>query len=171
MEASVPKEMPLEASPAELSALLAQQTLVLEKIREEVNTRKSALLELERLEILHREEGQKQTEQLQALESECTKLQGRSDARPQLAALISWYQRIQRAYEQSVPYLQRVEVVRGDYLMVTVITANGPLELHVGLDRVSGRIMSVRGAPQILVSRAIEYNDLAFLIRSLHAAN
>ena len=168
LEASVPKEAPLEASPAELSALLAQQNATLEKLHADVQARRSALTELDRLCALHSEESQKVSEQLQVLEEDCTQMQDRSEARPQLAALIQWYQKVQQLSRQSVPYLQRVEVVRGDYLTVTVQTSGGPLELHVGLDPVSGRILSVRGAPQPLVSRAIEYNDLAYLIRALN---
>lgn len=167
LEASVPKEAPLAASPAELSEALVKQSATLEKLKAEVNARRSALTELDRLRTLHWEEAQRATEQLATLEVECTQQQVRSEARPQLAALISWYQRVMQLGRQSVPYLQRVEVVRGDYLTVTVMTQGGPLELHVGLDPVSGRILSVRGAPQELVTRAIEYNDLCYLIRAL----
>lgn len=168
LEASVPKEAPLEASPGELSALLAEQKLMMEKLGAELNARKSAVTELDRLRALNAEQANKVNEQLSFLESECSQWHARSQMRPQLAALISWYQRVNQLSKQSVPYLQRVEVVRGDYLTVTVVTAGGPLELHIGLDPVSGRILSVRGAPQPLVSRAIEYNDLAYLIRALN---
>jgi hypothetical protein len=154
----------------ELSMMLSQQQTALEKVKAEIATRAAALSELKRLEDLHFEECDRLGESLQVLQEECQQVQARASTRPHLSALIDWYRNLSQVTQYIVPYITKIEVVRNDYLQIILQDA---LELQIFLDQISGRIRTINvnncTNPMIntFIARAIEYNDLPYLIRAL----
>ena len=154
----------------ELSTMLSQQQTALEKIKAEIAARIAALSELDRLRELHGEECERLGESLQVLEEECQQVQDRASTRPHLSALINWYRNLSQVTQLTVPYITKIEVVRNDYLQVILHDA---VELQIFLDQISGRIRTItvnncnNSMLNTFISRAIEYNDLPYLIRAL----
>jgi hypothetical protein len=158
------------ASVSELSTMLSQQQTALEKVKAEIAARTAALSELSRLKDLHYEECDRLGESLQVLEEECQQVQERASNRPQLSALIDWYRNLSQVTQFIVPYISKIEVVRSDYLQIVL---QDGVELQIFLDQISGRIRTITvnncSNPMVntFIARAVEYNDLPYLIRAL----
>jgi chromosome segregation ATPase len=169
LRAAFTGEAPPEASVAELADALGNLQAQVTKVRVDLQARQTAVQELGRLHLLCEEECQRQRDSLQVLEAECQALETRARGRPNLAALLQWHRLMLSLTQAAMPFVVRVDTVRSDYLLVTL--GNGA-ELHVGLDAATGRLVSVRGLNDAaLVARAIEYNDLGHLLRSLSASS
>jgi hypothetical protein len=158
----------------EVRAVLDEQSITLEKKSIALERHRGAVEDLERLLSVHESENAKliglQTE-LETKRTALTTEQAKGDN--SLGVLCRWYS---SAVETLVRLSGcRVEMVQPDYLLVTVETV--PVHIHV--DLMTGKLRNVKvGATSStpkrqwkeLAETAIEFNDIPFLLRSIHAA-
>jgi DNA repair exonuclease SbcCD ATPase subunit len=158
----------------ELQSILDEQSITLEKKTIALERQRSAVQDLERLLAIHEAENAKlmviQTD-LDARRTALTKEQSREDE--SLSKLCRWYASAAETLSQLTGC--RVEMVQPDYLLANV--SNVPVHIHV--DSVTGKLRDVKvgstsSTPKRqwkeLVDAAIEFNDIPFLIRAIHAA-
>lgn len=166
----------------ELQGLVDEQSIALEKKTSALERQRSALADLERLLAMHETENDKlEMMRTDLVTKEAALTQKRNDSvmKP-LADLCRWYAMMKETLGRLTGC--KVEMVHADYLVVSVQEGGGagemaPVQLHVNVDPVSGRLLGVRvgatsGTPKRaawkeIVETALECNDLAFLVRAV----
>ena len=167
----------------ELQGLVDEQSIALEKKSSAVERQRSALIDLERLLALHEAENDKlESIKSDLLKQEADLVQKRSaSATKPLADLCRWYSTMNETLTRLAGC--NVEMVQSDYLVISIhcgASETAPVQLHVKVDPVSGRLREVRigatsGTPKRaawkeLVETAVECNDIPFLVRAVRQA-
>lgn len=158
----------------ELQGLLDEQSIEGEKKKTALERQRNAIHDLERLLAMHETENAKleqNREELEVRRAGLSKKDGEGEKA--LTNLCRWY----AAAIETISRLSgcQVEMVQPDYLVATITS----VPVHIYVDPVSGKLQSVKvgstsSTPKRqwkeLIEAAIEFNDIPFLIRSIHAA-
>lgn len=177
LSASLPVDAP-SRSVEELQTILDEQSIGMEKRSSAIDRQRRAVEELEKLLSLHEGEVNKLAIVLGELEEKKTALEGKNGPEQRnLSDLCRWYSGMRETLS-SLTGVHSVEMVRSDYLLVTLSAGGKMVPLHLMLDGLTGRLkMAKVGTTSTtprrkwkeFVDAAVEFNDVPCLIRSLTA--
>jgi chromosome segregation ATPase len=161
----------------ELQAQLDEQSISLEKKVTSLDRQRAAVADLERLLTVHEVDNAKLQSNRSELDAKRISLSQRGAGEAALSSLCQWYTNLTESLSNLTGC--KVEMVQPSYLLATVISASSIVPVHIYVDAVSGKLQSVKvgstsATPKRqwkeLVEAAIEYNDIPFLLRSIHSA-
>ena len=170
----------------ELQSIVDDQIIQMEKKRTALEQRRRAIA---RLQTIHNQQQSEFAVLAQADADLATKVMAKeakeqdehkAQYSKQLGHLADWYKSI-LSLHSSVSRIQRIELVRPDYILVTLASPNNGLVLPVHLKvcpstgkLVTAQVGSTSNTPKRqwkeMVDAAVEFNNIPYLIRQIYSA-
>lgn len=162
----------------ELQGTLDEQSIALEKQSAALERQRLAVADLERLLGIHQVEVAKLETQAAELSGHLNEIRATHEAEgpeARIAELCRWYSTLADTLIRLASC--KVEMIRPDYLLLTLTHETLMVPVHVHVDSISGRLLSAKvGATSAtpkrtwrdIIDAAVEFNDIPFLVRAIH---